>query len=335
MSLSPASSAPPTDSSGDREELTKQIRKVGRVTTDIAEKTRREGAHIDLSSDAQQVVLLNTAHRGLATRSQEAAFRILGLFPNAKEAIEAAADFPQDVAIYLHPTHKFKYLGPETISEEEELSKIDRMHERCSQQVAQSKRDFEERMKHSSEPLSEPFVPPPKKEDDGKEAEEGQKEGESIPERIRRIHELRDQSYAAVGIILDEGTSECCFTVFRCFDDAEECERYVVNTLSDHVKNYELFVVRMYEWLFPFQVAHQGGAQRVGYRHVQLHDIMTHKREQKTHVEEYLKRCESEGMTPAITEIDESGVVSKSDLIAASDGAGEGEEEKEKETSKS
>ena len=323
-----------------RENISDEVRRVGRLTTDMTERTRRDGDHIPLKLPGQAVVLLNVAHRGLSTRSEEASFRILGIFSSNEEAIEAAADFPQDVAIYMHPTQKFKYVGPEALPPDEELARVQEMFESCRSEADRRKTTFDERMERAGRSA------PPGAEEGGGEGEEeeeeeqkeeeeetdggGAKEEESPPERLRRIHELRDQSCAAIGLLLDEKSNECCLIVFGCFGTTEECERYVVNTLSDEVRDYELFVVGMYEWLFPFQVLKKGGASRVGYRHVKLNDVMTYRAGEKARVQEYVKRCESQGMSPAVTEIDETGVVSKSTLVqAAGDGDGEGEGEVE------
>ena len=314
-----------------RQDVSKEVRRAGKITTDTAEKTKREGPYIPFKRDDQQYFLCNVSHRDLAVKSEEASFRILGVFGSTEEAIEASADFPQDVELMLHPIGMFKYIGPAKLDPEDELRRIQEIYDKSEAEAVLSKERFDERM--SSAERGEPAPAAPKKiEEDAPSSEEVATKKEELgdaPERIRRIHELRGQRYAAIGLLLDG--DECCFNVFSCFEEVEECERYVVNTLSDEVRNYDLHVVDMYEWLFPFQMKSSGGASRVGYRHVQLNDVMTYKAESKDRVEAYRSRCAAEGLEPSMTEIDETGVISKSTLIQQvdDDEAATGAESKE------
>lgn len=96
--------------------------------------------------------------------------------------------------------------------------------------------------------------------------------------------------------------------VYGCFPTPEDAETYR-KSLADDVKNYDMDVVMMYEWLFPEDVDLEKLKEL--YRNENQNEIMNMRKSKKTELASFEKWCKSEGIDAPETIVEEDGEVSK------------------------
>jgi len=121
--------------------------------------------------------------------------------------------------------------------------------------------------------------------------------GGRMPAAVSRMVEVRNQRYAVVSVVTDYETAaptnplgaEPGVIVWAAFDTEAEALRYNKCVASKKVRDHDLAVVSMYEWLYP----HMMSSDRVDqlYRNEELNNIMRHARNTSTHVREFEDMC--------------------------------------------
>lgn len=96
--------------------------------------------------------------------------------------------------------------------------------------------------------------------------------------------------------------------VYGCFATPEDAEEYR-KKLSDDVKNYDMDVVMMYEWLFPEDVDLEKLKEL--YRNENQNEIMNMRKSKKTELASFEKWCKTEGIDAPETIVEEDGEVTK------------------------
>ena len=127
------------------------------------------------------------------------------------------------------------------------------------------------------------------------------------PPSVNRMMEVRNQRYAVVSIVKDYETAkddpvgdEPGLIVWAAFDTEEEAMKYNKVIASKELRDHDLAIVSMYEWLYP----HMMGSDKVEqlYRNEELNNIMKHARTSSTRVKQFEDMCDREGIEcPGIT----------------------------------
>lgn len=124
------------------------------------------------------------------------------------------------------------------------------------------------------------------------------------PRSMARDLEIRNQKYAVVSVVKDYEITDTCdepgVIVWAAFDTEEEAIKYNKNIASKKLRDHDLAIVSMYEWLHP----HMMGSDKVHqlYRNEELNNIMEHARTSSTRVREFEEMCDREDIDcPAMT----------------------------------
>jgi len=132
--------------------------------------------------------------------------------------------------------------------------------------------------------------------------------GTVSPPSVSRMVEVRNQRYAVVSVVNDYETNtptnslgeEPGVIVWAAFDTEAEALRYNKCVASKQVRDHDLAIVSMYEWLYP----HMMNSDRVEqlYRNEELNNIMRHARTSSKQVRDFEDMCEREEIdTPTLT----------------------------------
>ncbi len=132
--------------------------------------------------------------------------------------------------------------------------------------------------------------------------------GDGMPAAVSRMLEVRNQRYAVVSVVNDYETGtdanpvgeEPGVIVWAAFDTEAEALRYNKCVASKKVRDHDLAIVSMYEWLYP----HMMSSDRVEqlYRNEELNRIMRHARTASKQVREFEDMCEREEIdVPTLT----------------------------------
>jgi len=122
------------------------------------------------------------------------------------------------------------------------------------------------------------------------------------PRSVARDLEIRNQKYAVISVVKDYETvhgddpigEEPGVIVWAAFDTEEEALKYNKNIASKKLRDHDLAIVAMYEWLYP----HMMGSDKVQqlYRNEELNNIMKHARTSSTRVREFEEMCDRENI---------------------------------------
>lgn len=127
------------------------------------------------------------------------------------------------------------------------------------------------------------------------------------PPAVSRMVEVRNQRYAVVSVVCDYETAvegdpmgdEPGVIVWAAFESEEEALKYNKVVASKELRDHDLAIVSMYEWLYPHMMASDKVEQM--YRNEELNNIMKHSRTASTRVRQFEDMCQREGVdAPAI-----------------------------------
>ena len=127
------------------------------------------------------------------------------------------------------------------------------------------------------------------------------------PPAVSRVVEVRNQRYAVLSVVRDYETAaegdptgdEPGVIVWAAFDSEEEAVKYNKAVASKELRDHDLAIVSMYEWLYP----HMMNSDKVDqlYRNEELNNIMKHNRTASTRVRQFEDMCERDNLDcPAI-----------------------------------
>ena len=267
-------------------------KKGGRMTADEAPlRAKSKTRPIPLRDPLQNIVLLNIAHANQPTVSKNGlgAFRILGLFESpqylTKHANTKLSDKQRTTKLEGHPTHAYKLIPRSPKEEGVELEQIQRLYKTHQDQAVVRKERFVEYCQERSTREVDEYeqLDLLSKEKKKRKDRTAHLEGSITPsdesEEVSddTLPPIYGQRFAAVGIVFDNtDLLEHAICVYAAFESEEKCERYVEETLTDSVRDIPLFVVDMYHWVYP-DVIRSSMANTIptGYRHEELHNIMT------------------------------------------------------------
>lgn len=243
----------------------------------------------------ERVALLNIGHHGRSPRCARAAVRILGLFPSHAEALAHAGTLgDMDVDICAAPVGSFVVLMREAGADEAaHLAALLRAHERVRELGAA---DFEANRLAQRAGAVRPAAP---------KAEVPAEAGEP-PSAVGRTREVRMQRFAVVSFLPDvdeprEAFKQPGFCVYEAFDTEDEARRHIKDRLGVRVRDVDLSVVAMYEWLFPTNEDMTKVDEE--YRVAELTEIIRTWKEQPHRVEAFRRECEKEGLSPPLISI--------------------------------
>jgi hypothetical protein len=261
------------------------------------------------SAAAQQgVVLVNIAHRDRRPRHRQAAFRLLGLFPDAAAAAEHATRLPGDADVLLAPLRRWVALlrEPDEQRELPHLEELGRKHRQFRKE-----RDEEFERNHREQRTGEVCTECPRT--DGGVAggaaggaeplASGPTEGVAA---VPRDCELRFQNYAVISVMPDYGvppqSAEPALLVWCVVDTEQQARDYITSELSKEVQDVHLWVTSMYEWLSPPTTEELRDVEEE-YRDEKLSEIMRSKKEAPKRVAQFAKRCEEQGMDMPVIDL--------------------------------
>lgn len=122
-------------------------------------------------------------------------------------------------------------------------------------------------------------------------AEEGDKKKElRRATKLPRMAEVRDQTVAVVSFISDPKQSipEPLFHVYSAFNTQAEADIYVRNTAGEHVRDHDMYVVSLCEWLHLQEIDSTKLANEV-YRSEELNSVMANHKSQPQKIEQFKK----------------------------------------------
>lgn len=155
------------------------------------------------------------------------------------------------------------------------------------------------------EPELTPFVSPEKLDETWRQEVEtlwGGKEYVPVT-KLGRAAEVRNQRYAVMSVLEDydgEG-AEPGFIVWGAFDSEEDALKYNKCVAAKQLKDHDLAIVAMYEWVYPHLMNSDQVEQL--YRNQELHNIMKNRRLSTKRVEDFERECQEKGLALPVTEV--------------------------------
>lgn len=208
----------------------------------------------------QQVALCQIAHNGLQRKTtKDPAFRVLGVFQNQKTATK---HFKRSVKKgQINPTLTFIVpLGETNVipnapgkSADYLAKKATRMVEENTVEAIGRRKAFQETLKTRKEQnKAGKRVSEPPAENNTVEEEEDSEEEEDDDDEVDRGAMVPNQNYTIVSVLIDQSQErEDAFSVYGSFDRVDTAQKFIENRLADHLPDLSLFVVEMYQWIYP------------------------------------------------------------------------------------
>jgi hypothetical protein len=108
---------------------------------------------------------------------------------------------------------------------------------------------------------------------------------------VGREAEVRNQKYASISVLHDyEGNgAEPAIIVYAAFDSEVEALKYNKKVASKEVKDHDIGIVNLYEWVYPHLI-HSDKVEQL-YRNDVLNRIMKHSRTSKQTVSNFEREC--------------------------------------------
>lgn len=235
------------------------------------------------------VCLLNIAHQNRRPKHSAAAFRLLGCFATAEDAIQTAQLFPKDCDIVMIPLQRWICLMKETTAQEQEAAHLQTLLKRHALSDAERHRNFEARIKEGADA------------DQVQASATAPSAAESVQDNSGvgpwpRALEQRLQSFAVISVLQDE--SEAAEPALLCWavaDTEERAKAYITDELSAVVTDVHLWVVALYEWL-KIPEASQLDSVQEHYRDERLNEIMKAKKQGAVQVKRLEAECREKGV---------------------------------------
>jgi hypothetical protein len=237
------------------------------------------------------VCLLNIAHQGRRPKHASAAFRLLGCFSNANEAVLAAQTFPTDCDIVMIPLQRWVCLLKDATAQDKEETHLQTLLKKHADSDAQRQEKFRARVEQGAEAESV--------------ASPSTTESVTAPTEAAgvgpwpRVLEQRLQSFAVVSILRDlDRPSEEAEPALLCWavaDTEERAKAYITEELSATVTDVHLWVVALYEWLKVPEASELDAVQE-HYRDERLNEIMKAKKEGPVQVKRLEAECKDKGV---------------------------------------
>lgn len=221
------------------------------------QNTHKPRVFSDLMDATQCYVLFNVAHHGQSPKCDKACIRILGLFNSPGEASQHAKSLGvSDCNMYLSETGKKILLcknAERQLSSDYTMSKIDDITRRYLltrdlltqeyKQNVQTRKMGQTGLSVLPKVESTPLTPP------------------ENPVSVREIGitgSIRNQLYAVISVLLDntahlsdDKVQEPIVIVWRSFQTETDAQDYIATRGSIHVRDMNLYIVEMYNWLSP------------------------------------------------------------------------------------
>lgn len=155
------------------------------------------------------------------------------------------------------------------------------------------------------EPELKPFVSPETLDEAWRQEVEALWGGkEYVPvTKLGRGAEVRNQRYAVISVLEDyEGEgAEPGFIVWGAFDSEEDALKYNKCVAAKQLKDHDLAIVAMYEWVYPHLMSSDQVEQL--YRNQELHNIMKNRRLSTKRVADFERECREKGLALPVTEV--------------------------------
>lgn len=109
--------------------------------------------------------------------------------------------------------------------------------------------------------------------------------------RLNRFAEVRNQRFAVVSVVHDYESDgeEPGFIVWAAFDSEDEALRYNKCVAAKELKDHDLAIVSMYEWVYPHLMNSNSVEQM--YRNEELNNIMRNARMSAKRVTDFQREC--------------------------------------------
>lgn len=250
-------------------------------------------------------VLLNIAHHNRRPCCQRAAFRILGVFPSAKEAEEHAANLPRDASLHLLPLCKWTPIMRDEDVNSSGMTHLEALGQRHRDRIREHAEEFEANVAnrragavHSKEVEKTSTV--------------YQLPG-NVTANVSAIpisSEVRMQRFAVVSVIQDDlepciDMQQPAVLIWEVAETEQEAQEIIKERIGRTVTDVHLDVVAMYEWLFPTAV--DLSKVKEEYRDSKLDDLMRHRKEEHLRVAEFRKLCEERGQEVPLIDVSKPG----------------------------
>lgn len=126
--------------------------------------------------------------------------------------------------------------------------------------------------------------------------------------KLPRMAEVRDQTVAVVSFVSDtkQAIPEPLFRVYSSFNTQAEADVYVRNTAGEHVRDHDMYVVSLCEWLHPQNIDSTKLANEV-YRSEELNSVMSNHKSQPQKIEQFKKWREEAEESAGAAEAEAAG----------------------------
>jgi hypothetical protein len=282
------------------------------------------------SHQGYRFALMNKANRFMRPSCKRPAFRLLGFFRNNEELEEYIEELkssgcidPQDGSCKLGDIHKVPIITHYTlisksisrdrneqyvISKINEIKKLHMEHHRMADEEFRQNREekkagktglsIEKKREKAKEKRKKSSREAAIKEKAASLASTTAAAAPSLIGRVPRAMEFREQNYAII-IMLEDITKpvlkgqddpEPVILLLDAFESKEEAQKYL-DTLSHYVFYMSMYIVDMYQWLFPEDLDAKQIEEQ--YRNPEQNLIMKTKKEKDLEVKKYKEDVES------------------------------------------
>jgi len=273
-----------------------------KVTEENAELiAKSEGEDYDLRLPRQDAVLINIAHRNQSIHSDGAAFRILGFFKNADKAKKHFDELDMNgTETGIHEAHAWKLISEKPCSSPaEELCRIEEILKSHRAKLKEDKEEFQRRY-DAKETFEHEFGSSTPKTPKNGSKNLDSKTPRDVDDVVPR------QEFAAVGIVRDDSTysNDCIVSFMAAFETGKQARKYIRDTAAQEYSDFELFSVRMYEFVYVDTGFDPASGISKGFHHKILDDIWRRRELDDKKAKQYIKKREENGNAITFEEID-------------------------------
>ena len=289
------------------------------VNPGVFERVEDErGSDFPFVLEGQAWVLFSVSHAEMppvAPDPRRPAVRLYGTFATPEGAVAHAKQVQAvdpSVNLQMAKTHEWIVArsAPSRISPEGDAAHVEEILRAYADSRARSTTEFEDNVRNAKgggpaqtgEAQEEDDEAPRGGREEASEAESAATQGRVAASALPRSAEVRGQTLAVasfVAVRLHEACPVFLFRVDACFDTQADADRYVRNTASCEVRDFDLDVVSLCEWLHA-QQAEGSKLQSEVFRAPELQSIIANHKSQPQQVAAFERwRNRDETGTPA------------------------------------
>ena len=255
-----------------------------------------EGSDFPFVTEGQDWVLFSVSHRAMppvALDATDPAVRIYGVFETTDEAVAHAKQIQGvDASVNLQMAKTREWIvarsSPDRIDPELDAAHVAAVLEAYQDTRTRNTAEFKENVREAKGvgPVIEDITDEATASDGPATAPTVDTSAMRSASALPRSAEVRGQTLAVVSFVADVQHAECpefLFKVYACFDAQKDADRYVRNTASHEVRDFDMDVVSLCEWLHAQKVSGSKLKSEV-FRAPELNSIISNHKSQPQQV---------------------------------------------------